>query len=360
MSPHPAQIAAWHRTPSLTGKLWRYLIDHSDEQPDTWPASRWQAAGADPARAGDIVRELNQSDLAPIQKILDQHAIQVVTIHDPAYPSLLKEIHYPPPVLYVRGNTEALHHTALAVVGTRRPTLYGLDSAKQLVEPVARQGISIVSGLALGIDAVAHRAALSQHGPTVAVLGCGVDRVYPWQHRELADQMIAEQGAIISEFPLGAEPERHHFPQRNRIISGLSRAVLLVEAGEKSGALITAKFAVEQNREVLIVPGNITSPQSVGPLNWLKLGATAVTSAADILAVYSLSSTITPKPKNIPPLDDPIEAAIVHHLQSGPHHIDSLSETCRLDTSVISAALSLLELRGLIRHNGGMVYRLTP
>lgn len=282
----------------------------------------------------------------------------LLTLEDQRYPPILREIPSPPKRLYVMGNLEVLHRPMLAVVGTRQPSPYGLHVTPSLLKPVVQAGITIVSGLALGIDGCAHRVAVDLGAPTVAVLGCGLDRIYPWQHQHLADDILRTGGMIMSEFPPGTPPLRHHFPQRNRILSGLSRAVLLVEAGETSGALITAKFAVDQNRDVLVVPGPITSPQSVGPLNWLKLGATPVTTANDILTVFSVATEPhTPSPA-LPPLHDPIERHIVSQLRSGPLHIDSVAESCRLDTSVVSAALSLLELRGYVHHDGGMVYRL--
>lgn len=342
----------------MTQRVLRALIEHPDESWPRWSSRQWQTLGAEPERAGRLVVEIENIDRVALEKTWEHVGGQIVTMLDRDYPRLLKEIHSPPPLLYVRGDVCVLQQTALAVVGTRRPTSYGLEVTTLLVGPVARPGLTIVSGLALGIDAAAHRVALENGAPTVAVLGCGIDRVYPWQHAELAGEIIRAGGAVISEFPLGAEPERHHFPQRNRIISGLSKAVLLIEAGEKSGALITAKFAVEQNREVLVVPGNITSPQSIGPLNWLKLGATPVTSADDILRVFALSQGTLPTPKSVVTPDDPIQAKIIDSLRSGPRHIDLLAEACRLDTSAVSAALSFLELHDLVRHEGGMVYRL--
>lgn len=311
--------------------------------------------GIEQSRAMVLIQDIENS---PKSVILNLDGISIITLGDPHYPYLLSQIPSPPPVLYVRGNVEALHRTSLAVVGTRKPSPYGLAVTKTLLEPVVRAGITIVSGLALGIDGQAHKMAVQHHSATVAVLGCGVDTIYPWDHRQLAGDILASSGAIISEFPLGAEPERHHFPKRNRIISGLSKAVLLVEAGEKSGALITAKFAVDQNREVLAVPGNITSPQSIGPLNWLRLGATPVTSAADILRVFDVS-TETPQPvitSYVPQTET--ERNIIEVLALGPLHVDELTEKSRLDNSVVSATLTLLEINGAIHHLGGLVYSL--
>lgn len=381
-------IAAGHLLPSITMSVCRRLIADPDV---VWPLTpdQWSSLGANPAQATALSAESQNSTIHAIAETLQNLNISVVTYVDPAYPPLLREIPSPPPILYVRGNVKILSSLALAVVGTRQPTRYGLDVTKNLVAAAGRftgwpqsQRLTIVSGLAYGIDATAHAAALRSGAPTVAVLGSGVDVIYPWPHRQLADDIINHGGAVISEFPLGAKPERSHFPQRNRIISGLARAVLLVEAGDKSGALITAKFAIDQNRDVLAVPGLITSPQSLGPHNWLKLGAKLVTSIEDIIDVYipdhqrtfskqnsshrkdhrttnqaQRSATDVPAVRQLS--NDPIELAVVEILQSGPLHIDEILRKSRLDTSVVTITISLLEIRGVIEHTGGMIYRLT-
>lgn len=283
----------------------------------------------------------------------------ILTPDHPIYPSLLREIPYPPKTLYVEGNVQALQRPALAVVGTRRATNYGLSVTPTLLEPIIRAGIVIVSGLALGIDGRAHHTAVELGAPTVAVLGCGLDINYPFEHQELRQRILATGGALISEFPDGTPPLKHHFPQRNRIISGLAKATLLVEAGEKSGALITAKFAVDQNRDVLIVPGPITSPHSVGPLNWLKLGATPITSADDILRVFALPIGSPTPAKPAYRARSAEERALLDALSGQTLHIDELAERCRLDSSVVSATLALLEINGAIHHLGGFVYSLS-
>lgn len=326
-----------------------------DREPRTWTQSDLTGIGLEPPRALALLQDISK---LPKSLNLNLDGIAIVLLGDPQYPYLLSQIPSPPPVLYIRGNVEALHRTALAVVGTRKPSPYGLAVTKSLLEPVVQAGITIVSGLALGIDGQAHNLAVQHHAPTVAVLGCGVNSIYPWEHRQLAEDILTNGGAIISEFPLDAEPERHHFPQRNRIISGLSTAVLLVEAGEKSGALITAKFAVEQNRDVLVVPGNITSPEAIGPLNWLKLGATPITSAADILRVFDISNNAPVPAASAYIPNSAFEETLLNFLAYGPLHIDELTEKSRLDNSVVSATLTLLEMNGAIHHLGGLVYSL--
>ncbi len=376
MSPSQSlNIAAIHQLKSATfGVMTKLVVNNMfTNDPNIWTQADLINIGIEQPRATALLQDIENvpksfptsggippTFLKTIQgrEILNLDGISIITLGDPHYPYLLSQIPSPPPILYVRGSVEALHRTSLAVVGTRRPSPYGLSVTTTLLEPVVRAGITIVSGLALGIDGQAHKIAVQHKAPTVAVLGCGVDTIYPWDHRQLAEEIIACGGAIISEFPLGAEPERHHFPQRNRIISGLSKAVLLVEAGEKSGALITAKFAVDQNREVLVVPGNITSPESIGPLNWLKLGATPITSADDILRAYNVT-TDEPQPtaeSYIPRTED--ERKLIEILALGPLHVDELTEKSRLDNSVVSATVTLLEMNGAIHHLGGLVYSL--
>ncbi len=344
----------------MTAKTFKLLLEHGlfQDQPERWTVKQLLNCELPEEKARAIIAAVPTIDRAAARARLEALKIRLITLLDPDYPPLLKEIPAPPPLLYVRGNLRALGVTMLAVVGTRLPTPYGLKATELLVRPVVRQGIGVVSGLALEIDGTAHRIALDERVPTVAVLGCGVDLVYPWPHRGLAEQIIAGGGAIISEFPLGAEPKREHFPQRNRIISGLSRAVLLVEAGEKSGALITAKYAVDQNRDVLAVPGPITSAQSLGPLHWAQLGAKIITTANDILEVFSVPGAATAAPPSAWQPVDPIHKTICDQLTNEPQHVDVLAASCRLEASVVSAALVLLELDGRVAHHGGMYYSL--
>lgn len=356
-----ATIAAVHRLSSLTFGMLAVLVKGGwfDRPAPTWTWTQLVAAGIAPERATRLLHELPTIKPETSAARLRELGISIITLGSPDYPFALTQISSPPPVLYLRGDRGALHRPALAVVGTRRPTTYGLTATQTLLDPVIRAGITIVSGLALGIDGQAHHLAVDLGAPTVAVLGSGIDVIYPPEHRGLAGDIMAHRGAIISEFPLGAEPARHHFPQRNRIIAGLSRATFLVEAGEKSGALITAKFAVEQNREVLCLPGLITSPQSVGPLNWLKLGATPVTRSEDILRVFSIESVTAPTPTTTYRPHSEIERLVLSFLSAGPLHVDELAEKSRLDSSVVSATLSLLEINRAVHHLGGLVYSLT-
>ena len=353
----PAALAAIHQLKNLPTKILRRLIA-ADQA--SWPPTQqdWLNAGADTASVAAFMHELAEKNLDGIEHFLSSNKITILPETRPEFPKLLREIHSCPPLLYVRGNPEVLQRPGLGVVGTRRPTPYGLQSTNLLIKPVVRAGIVITSGLAFGIDAIAHRIALDAGSPTIAVLGCGIDRIYPFEHRALADDIVEHGGAVITEFPVGSAPLRQHFPQRNRIISGLSRGIVLIEAGEKSGALITAKFAADQNREVFALPGPIISPQSIGPNNWLKLGATPATKADDILQLFALKQ-LSVEPKKLPTLKDPIEQKIVELLSVGHLHIDEIIEKSRLDTSVVTATLSVLELQGHIEQLGGMNYALT-
>ncbi|MDD5295073.1 MAG: DNA-processing protein DprA, partial [Patescibacteria group bacterium] len=220
-------------------------------------------------------REIDPDRL--IAKIIKED-IKIMAITDKSYPALLNEIYNPPPLIYYKGELDLKNDFTLAVVGTRKFTAYGEQITDYLVKDLAANGLTIASGLALGIDSLAHLATLATGGKTIAVLGSGLDRenIYPSQNRYLADKIIASGGAIMSELPLGTPPLRHNFPQRNRLISGLSLGTLVIEAGEKSGALITAAYALEQNREVFAVPGHIHSPVSAGPNKLIKEGAKVV------------------------------------------------------------------------------------
>ena len=236
-----------------------------------------------PAEAWDALRQRRYREMA--QEILDwslRHNCQLLPGGDPAYPAYLAQIYDPPLLLYMRGCREVLSQPCLAIVGTRRPTPYGLQMAEGMAYDLASRGMAVVSGLARGIDAAGHRGCLDAGGRTIAVLGCGIDVVYPREHRRLAHE-IEEHGLLISEFSPGTSPAPQNFPVRNRIISGLAYGALIVEASEYSGSLITARLAMEQNREVFALPGNITSPQSFGPNFLIKQGAKLVQSWRDIV-----------------------------------------------------------------------------
>ncbi|MCK4843683.1 MAG: DNA-processing protein DprA, partial [Dehalococcoidia bacterium] len=271
------------------------------------------------------------------------------------YPAPLKEIYDYPPVLYVKGNPPFQDQPCLAVVGTRRPTIYGRQVTEEIVTDLARSGITIVSGLARGIDSVAHRAALDAGGRTVAVFASGLDIIYPGENAKLA-QAITERGALLSEHPLGVKPRPESFPLRNRIMSGLSLGVLVVEAGERSGALITAHQAVEQDRDVFAIPGSILSPASQGTNHLIQEGAKLVRSSEDILQELNLAIAVQQSEfKEFSPVDE-AESAILKQLSSEPNHIDEICRRSGLTTPQVSSTLAMLELKGIARQVGNMNY----
>ena len=229
-----------------------------------------------------------------------------------------------------------------------------------IVRDLASQGITIVSGLALGIDAIAHQACLEVNGKTIAVLGCGIEKqnIYPVHNRILSEKILNSGGCVLSEHPIGTAPYKHHFPQRNRIISGLSIGTLIVEAAEKSGALITAQHALDQNREVFAVPGTITSKTSFGTNNLIKMGAHPVTSAQDILDALNLKQATDYLSAKEITADSADEAKILEYLSFEPIHADELTRLTKMPTSAINATLTLMEMKGKIKHIGAMKYAL--
>lgn len=290
---------------------------------------------------------------------LQKNQIEIITILDPAYPPLLKQIHSPPALIYVRGNTETLKYQFnLAVVGTRKFTNYGREAVSQIVAELVQNKIAIVSGLAIGIDALAHEATLNNQGQTIAVLGAGVDDagIYPRNNFYLAQQIIKNNGAVISEFPPHSTPLKTNFPTRNRIIAGLSLGTLVVEAASRSGALITAFTALEQNREVFAVPGSIFSEMSQGTNMLIKKGAKMVTSASDVLSELNLGpiETFAANQKILP--ENSEEITIINLLCSGPKHINQIIQETGLTAQAINCNLTLMEMKGLIKNMGGQNY----
>jgi DNA processing protein len=269
------------------------------------------------------------------------------------YPRLLAELHDPPAQLYVRGDVDVLSQTAVAIVGARSCSTYGAQVARSLASELAAAGSLVVSGLARGIDAEAHRGTLAVSGRTVAVLGCGIDRDYPRSHAELARRIRAE-GAVVSEYPPGVEPAPWRFPARNRIIAGLCAATVVVEARERSGALITADFALELGRDVFAVPGEITSALSAGANDLLRQGAAPLLSAADVLTALGFESDVRP----LPPLS-PAGAQVLRMLADGPRDADAVSRLSGRSTAEVAAVLVELELAGVVHEAEGL-YRVSP
>ncbi len=286
---------------------------------------------------------------------LDRYGVKVFTWHDQDYPSRLKEIYDYPPLLYVRSSLLPEDEWCLAVVGTRRATVYGRQVAEEIVADLARSKITIVSGLAKGIDSVAHHSALEAGGRSIAVFACGLDIVYPSENANLA-RRIMQQGALISEYPLGTKPRADNFPRRNRIMSGLSLGVLVVEAGETSGALITAHLALEQNREVFAIPGSVLSPASRGTNHLIQEGAKLIRDYTDILEELNLTAVVRQiEMKEVIPASD-TESLLLKQLCAEPTHIDEVCRNSGLPTSTVSSTLAMMELKGLVKQVGAMNY----
>jgi DNA processing protein len=301
------------------------------------------------------------------EEILDwgiKEGCQFLCRGGPNYPALLEHTFDPPLILYARGNLRALERPCIAVVGTRRPTYYGIQMAEGLAADLAQRGIAIVSGMARGIDAAAHRGCLESKGCTIAVFGCGVDVIYPREHRQLAREILKE-GAILSEFPPGTSPLPQNFPVRNRIISGIAIGTLIVEASEYSGSLITARLAMEQNRELFALPGNITSPQSFGPNYLIKQGAKLVQTWRDIVEElppelrHSILAKEDSQPSRSPELDFlSEEEKTILELISFDHatQFDKIYTRSGMEISRLASLLLNLEMRGWIRQVPGNLY----
>lgn len=322
-----------------------------------WRASiqTLQAAGLDRRTLENLLQARRDVDVEDEWRRVRQAGIQVVTLLDDDYPANLRHIDTPPPLLYVRGSLQPHDLWAVAIVGTRRATTYGREVAHTLASELAQSGVTIVSGLALGIDTVAHKAALEQGARTLAVLGSGVDQIYPPANRGLA-QKIMEQGALISEFPLGTQPDANNFPPRNRVISGLSKGTVIAEAGERSGALITARFAAEQGRDVFAVPGSILHPGSAGCNNLIQQGATPLLNAQDVLSQLNLEQVNAHKAARAAIQADPLEAQLLDHVQREPRHLDDIVRDSAMPTQQVASLLTMMELKGLVRQVGSMNY----
>jgi len=292
------------------------------------------------------------------KKLLDEverHNIYVLRVTDEEYPPMLRNIYDPPPLLFIDGYLPPVETAQLAIVGSRKASSYGLQMADRFARELAQAGIVVVSGLAYGIDEAAHRATVKAQGVTLAVLGCGILNIETARQRYLASEIKENGGAIISEFPLRAAGLKHHYPYRNRVISGITQGTLVVEATEKSGSLITARSALEQGRDVFAIPGPITSDTSVGTNNLIKMGAVAVTKAEDILDLLNVEG-VQYIQKPLPAPDSKEEGQILELLSKNPIHIDEMIRTTQLDSKTVASTLSLMEMKGRAHQIGGMYY----
>lgn len=300
----------------------------------------------------EVVAKKNPDhELEKVKKL----GIEVIILPDKNYPVLLKEISDPPGILYIKGKILPQDEISLAVVGSRKFSLYGKRATEAIVWPLAKNHLTIISGLALGIDAIAHEVALSAQGRTLAILGCGLDQIYPVTNIRLADKILKNNGALISEFPLGMPALKYNFPIRNRIIAGLTLGTLVIECAEGSGSLLTAAAAIDYNREVFAVPGEIFAETSLGTNRLIKMGAKMVTGYKDILAELQIKEKIeSAKIKQI--LPDSREEEILLELLKSPQLVDQLVNKSSLNMAAVNSTLILMEMKGKVKNLGGTRY----
>lgn len=323
------------------------------------PASRILELGFEAESIKAALKKREGIDPQAEWQKLEAQNIKVIAFGDKNYPPLLKETASPPLLLYLRGNTDLLKEKTLAAVGTRAPSSYGRLAVDTLIPYLAEAGLVIASGLAQGIDALVHAATLKAGGKTIAVLGSGVDHIYPTMNLPLANDILAKNGLILSEFPLGTRALKQNFPARNRIIAGLSLGTLVIESKVAGGALITARHALENNREVFALPGPINLPTAAGTNKLIQQGAKVVLAASDILEELNIKE-LSAQEKLVLNLDklSSDEKMIVEIIQKEPAHIDKIIQTVKLNSQAVTVALTQLELKGIIKNMGGQTYTL--
>ena len=348
---------AFNQVPGIGPARLAALIDVCGSVEAAWkaPIQRLKEAELDRRSLESLLAMRRSLDLDAAWQRVEQSGARVYTWNDDDYPENLRQIPLSPPVLFAQGELVEDDRLAVALVGTRQASAYGREVARGLAQELAHNGVTVVSGLALGIDATAHEAALEAGGRTLAVLGSGVDQIYPAKNRKMALAMI-HQGALISEYPLGTRPEASNFPPRNRIISGLSLAVVVIEAGQRSGALITAKFAAEQGRDVFAVPGSILQPSSAGCNALIQDGALPLLSINDLLDQLHLERAAVQREARQTIAADPTERLLLAHLSSEPVHLDEIVRLSAMTPAQISGLLAMMELKGLVRQSGSMRY----
>lgn len=340
--------------PKRLGLLGNYFQSYADAF--TAPTQELVAAGVDAELAQKFILFRQTIELQAENEKLQNLAIHLVSIQDPLYPQLLLECSLPPSLLYIRGNIPDPDWAILSVVGTRKITTYGMSVTPRILGPLVDAGMIIASGLAYGIDALAHTQAVEKHKPTIAILGGGIDdtTIYPKHHVLLAHEIIAAGGCLMSEYPPGTPPFKQNFVARDRIISGLSVGTLIIECSLKSGSLITAQYALEQNRRLYAVPGPIYAEGSRGPNNLIKMGASLVTEAADILNDLNVS----PGTALTPPAQEytPTEHVVLAILTTEPMTVDAVIQKSDVDAATITTTLTFLEMKGAIKNVGGQQY----
>lgn len=335
----------------------RTLLETFGSAQAAWDAAPHQLrrSGIGESIIGNFIEAHRRIDPGKLAADLEKYRVQALTWEDADYPRRLRELEQAPPVLYVRGELLPTDEWAVAVVGTRRLSHYGRQIAEELGAFLAHNGITLVSGLARGVDAISHQAALKAGGRTLAVLAHGLDQIYPVENRQLGEA-VAANGALLSDYGIGTPPDAANFPPRNRIISGLSLAVVVVEAGVESGALITAGFAAEQGREVFAVPGNIYAPASKGTNMLIQKGAHPLVRFEDLLDVLNLEMMGEQKNARLVLPGDATEARLFELLGQEPVHVNDLGAQSGMPIERVSSTLALMELKGLVRQVGGMNY----
>ncbi len=315
-------------------------------------------AGIPKKTAEAFVHFRPQLDPQKLQDEIANNHIQTTRVIDDNYPALLKTIHDPPPIIFYQGTLPANESLHIAVVGSRKVSPYGISAAEHLSEALSRAGTVVVSGMAFGVDEIAHRSTIKTKGTTMAVLGSGLLNIGTSRQRYMARDIIENGGCVMSEFSVRAPGLQHHYPYRNRVVSGISHGTLVIEATEKSGSLITARSALEQGRDVFAVPGSIFAENSKGTNNLIKMGAIAITSADDIFAHLQIEQVLPVAQVEHTP-DSAEEARILELLSKNPIHIDELTRTTQMAARIVAQTLSLMEMKGRTRQIGGMYYVLT-
>ena len=350
--------------PGIGPMRFKLLVDYFGGAKEAWEAKNSELGKINLGEKllSKFLHFRNTFDLSFYMKQLALHRVNTLIQTDERYPRLLKEISDPPYLLYIKSKPSMGRidmERTIAVVGTRKATPYGVDVTRRITRDLVADGCTIVSGMAYGIDAVAHETAIATGGKTIAVLGCGVDIIAPPTNAGIYRKLSEEgYGAVISEMPLGMRPSKGLFPARNRIISGLSRGVLVTEGADDSGALITARYAANQGRDVFAVPGPITSPYSRGPTLLLKEGAVLVDSSRDIMDTLGMRQKTKNAKKDQPVLTNSEETCIMACLSEGAKHIDEIVRTSKLTAHLVFSTLTVLEMKGIIKDIGGKVYEL--
>ncbi|PKL72699.1 DNA-protecting protein DprA [Candidatus Kuenenbacteria bacterium HGW-Kuenenbacteria-1] len=336
------------------------LLNYFKSLEKAWTAgvSELEKAGIENKIAERII--LKRKQINPDEKMekCEKENIRVITFNDPQYPKLLKEINSFPALLFYKGNFQRQDEFSLAIIGTRKMSLYGKQIIVEIIRDLVQTNLVIVSGLARGVDTLAHQITLEFAGRTIAVLGSGLNEknIYPFENKALAQKIVEQNGLLLSEYPPETFPQKYFFPYRNRIVAGLTLGTLVIEAPERSGALITARYALEQGREIFAVPGNVHSLNSVGCNNLIKMGGKLVNNANDILDALNFVRTVKPIVRKVIKPSNKEEAELLKYLSEEPIHVDKLIEFSKLSPTDINSVLTMMEINGKIKHLGGMYY----